>query len=252
VLALGASAAVVYGLALMEPGVRTVVATAAAAAQSISVPSVPGWLALLLAAVFFEIIVIGAYAGAACLVLLLTVLGRGVGPLAPSIGAAQIVFVQAFLAIATVGSMADGFDDTHMHAPEAAIAVVTLLLCATLAWLAFSLRPLRTAVAYAPLVLIVLELGLAALAGGSNTGLLQGGMGIISDAFSYLTFIAAVVPAQSGFSLGQALAQGSAATHTYWHDFTSSGIYILTQCLLACVFALLARSAVRRYRGGQP
>jgi hypothetical protein len=252
VLALSACAAVVYGLALMEPGVQEIHTTATAAAQSVSVPAVPWWLALLLAATFFELIVVGAYTGAACLALLLTVLGRGVGPLAPSLGAAQTVFVQALLAIATVASTADGMDDTGTHAPEAAVAGVALLLCATLAWLAYSLRPLRTAAAYAPLMLIVLELGLAALTGGSNAGALPYGMGIFPDTYSYSTFIAAVVPAQSCFSLGKALAQGGAATSTVFGDFASCGIYILLQCLLTCVFALLARAAVRRYRGGQP
>jgi hypothetical protein len=202
--------------------------------------------------VFFEVIVIGAYAGAACLVLLLSVLGRGVGALAPSLGAAQIVLVQASLAIGAVVSAVDGSQEIRATIPVAAVFGAELLLCATLAWLAHRLRLLRIAAAYAPLVLIALDIGLAALALKPDPAAVTGAAGVFPEAWVDLIFITAVIPAAGCFSLGKTLTEASATTVTLYSDLGSAALFILTQCLLICVFALLARNAVRRYRGGRP
>jgi hypothetical protein len=252
VLALSACAAVVYGLALAEPGVRVTQATAAAAAESISMPAIPWWLALLLAALFFEVAVVSIYTGAACLVLLLTVLGRGAGSLAPSLGAIQIVLWQTFTAITIAAAAAGSPQGTDAAYPELAVAGVALVLCTSVVWLAHWLPSLRTAAAHAPLVLIALDFGLAGLVALPGTISTAGGPGVLPSAWVYLAFIASVLPAPSCAIFGKALEHGAAAAGAIFDGLSDVCIYLLLQCLLICVFALLARSAVRRYRGGQP
>jgi hypothetical protein len=235
VLALCASMAVVYGLALAQPGAAAL-----------------GWEALLLAALFFAVTVAGAYTGAACLVLLLTVLGRGLGPLAPGIGAAQIALLQALLAVTAAASAVHGSEEILPGVPQAAVAGAGLLLCATLAWLAHCLRPLRAAAVYVPVVLLALDFSLVAWTLAPDPSAISGLAGVFPEAWIDLIFITALVPAPGCFQLGSALGQQAAAVGDTGAYLLQSCLSLAAQCLLAMVLALLARSAVRRYRGGQP
>lgn len=252
VLALSACAAVVYGLALMEPGLAEVQAVATnAGAQSGPIPAAQWWLALLLATLYLVVTVVGAYTGAACLALLLAVLGRGMGPLAPSLGAAQIILWHAWLAIATVAASASGGGKPIQQIHDWAVVGTAVLLAATLVWLAHCLRPARAIAAYAPLLAVLLAFSIAVLTGGPEPGALQGGAIIVPYAYAFLTFIAVAIPIMNGFHLGTALAQGAAAISAVPGYLFACCLCILAQCLLMFVFALLARAAVRRYRGGQ-
>lgn len=273
-LALCACAAVVYGLALAQPAspgqaaasalqagaMATTQAAASealqaamsAAAEASDVAAAAWWVALVLAALFFVVTLLGAYAGAACLVLLLIILGRGLGPLAPSIGAAQIVLWQGGMAVAALFSRNTGGPGLDLGPSESASAVVALVLGVTLAWLAQCLKPLRIAGAYAPLVLIALETALCAMAAASSPYAVPDGAMICLQAWLYLSLCAAVLPIRASYHLSTALVLGGGATGGAMDFAVYGGLYILVQCLLACVLALLARSAVRRFRGGQP
>ena len=174
VLALSAAGAATYGLLVAAPAAW--------------------WVALLLAVLFGALTLAGGYAGAACLTLLLLMLGRGQGPLAPSFGAAQIVLLQAALAVAVVLSSANVVEGDDEHVATWAVLVIGLVLCATLSWLAHRVPVLSAIAAYAPLALVLLLLVLLSLIVSYSAADLGAGLAAFAYAWILLPFVA-VVPA---------------------------------------------------------
>jgi hypothetical protein len=246
VLALGACGAVVYGLALMEP-----TGWAVWAATETATP-VAGPRALLLAILYFIVTVLGACAGTACLVLLLTVLGRGLGPFAPGIGAAQVVLVQAALTLIVVGGGTKAEEWSVVHQTNYIAVIAALIVCCVLIWLAHQLPLLRMAAVYTALVLVALVTEMAWYANGRVSSVVFNYGYLESSALWHILYFPLALPVTIDFPLGTTLARGAGAVMEAESGLADSGIYFLLQCLLACVFALLARAAVRRYRRGQP
>jgi hypothetical protein len=217
-----------------------------------SISPTPLALALLLGLELVLLQTIGAMAGTALLSLILVMLGRATGPFAPTFGAVSQVLWQGLLALAMATSTLSFEDEQGQHPGWWIVLTGVVLAVAWVSfffWLAHRSSGLRTACAHSLFVFLFVQALLqfwASLAGSD--------MQAFASSMSYFTGISLLLlsmpPAAGLHHLGGVFGGLYSGAKEFLELLSDAGLLMALQALLCIPLSLLAREAVRRFRGG--